>query len=130
MEKKETRGLKKRYLIWLYKNAKEELDKIERKFTQVEVDRAVLKELKKADKDGSISAPVRQFEAYIEKKEEDGLNLKFDGEKLKPDYIFLVARLYAIKKSIIKELGKKGLEEIRLIYEKEMTARILRSTEH
>jgi hypothetical protein len=39
-------------------------------------------------------------------------------------------KLQAIEKAIAKELGKKALEEIKLLYEIEMTERILRSTEH
>ncbi|MCX5706101.1 MAG: hypothetical protein NTW13_00240 [Candidatus Omnitrophica bacterium] len=39
-------------------------------------------------------------------------------------------KLQAIEKAIIKELGKKALDEIKLLYEIEMTERILRSPEH
>ena len=46
MDAKEIKNLKKRYLIWFYKTAKEALDKIERKFTQTEIDKFILKELK------------------------------------------------------------------------------------
>ena len=130
MDKKDTKNLKKRYLIWFYKTAKEALDRVERKFTQAEVDRFILKELKKSDKDKSIELFVRQFEDYILKKEADGLNLKFENKKLKPDYIFLNLRLKAIEKAIVKELGSKALEEIKLLYEIEMTERILSSREH
>jgi len=130
IDRRETKNLKKRYLIWFYKSAKEALDRIERKFTQVEVDRFILKELKKKDKDGAISAFINQFEEYVEKKERDGFSLKFEGKKLKPDYAFLVAKLHAVEKAIVKELRKKGLEEIKLLYKIEMTERILRSTEY
>ncbi len=130
MDKKDTKNLKKRYLIWFYKTTKEALDKIERKFTQVEVDRIILKALKKADGDGSLRIFVRQFEDYIQKKEEDGFSLKYENKKLKPHYIFLVKKLEAIEKTISQELGKDLLAEIKLLYEMEMTERILRSTEH
>lgn len=129
MDKKGTKNLKKRYLIWFYKTTKEALDKIERKFTQVEVDRIILKALKKADKDGSLRIFVRQFEDYIQKKEEDGSSLKYENKKLKPHYIFLVKKLEAIEKTISQELGKDVLAEIKLLYEMEMTERILKSTE-
>lgn len=130
MNKKDAKNLKKRYLVWFYKTAKEALDKVERKFTQVEVDRFILKELRRSDRDGSIGPFACQFEDYLSKKEQEGLKLKFENKKIKPDYLFLVLRLEAVEKAILKELGKKGLEEIKLLYEIEMTERILRSTEH
>ncbi len=130
MNKKDTKNLKKRYLIWFYKTAKEALDKIERKFTQVEIDRFILKQLKKTDKKGEIERFVRQFEEYILKKEQDGINLKYEKQKLKPEYLFLNLRLEAVEKAIAKELGKECLEEIKLLYEIEMTERILSSREH
>jgi hypothetical protein len=130
MNKKDTKNLKKRYLVWFYKVAKEALDKIERKFTQVEIDRVILKELKKADKDNLTEVFLRQFEEYIQKKTQDGLSLKYENKKLKPHYIFLVRKLEAIEKVISQELGKDALDEIKLLYEIEMTERILRSTEH
>lgn len=130
MNKKDIKNLKKRYLVWFYKTAKEALDKVERKFTQVEVDRFILKELKKADKYNMLGSFTSKFADYIQKKEEDGLSLKFEDKKIKTEYLFLVLRLQVIEKAIVKELGKKGLEEIKLLYEIEMTERILRSTEH
>ena len=130
MNKRDLKSLKKRYLIWFYKTAKEALDKIERKFSQVDIDRFVLKELKDLDKDKAVELLIAQFEAYTQKKEADGLSLKFENKKLRPDYLFLSWKLEAIEKAIVKELGKKGLEEIKLLYEVEMIERILRSTEH
>lgn len=130
MNKRDLKNLKKRYLIWFYKTAKEALDKIERKFSQVDIDRFILTELKNSDKDKAAESLIAQFEAYVQKKEADGLSLKFENKKLKPDYLFLAWKLEAIEKAIVKELGKKGLEEIKLLYEVEMIERILRSTEH
>ncbi|MFA4990247.1 MAG: hypothetical protein WC576_05690 [Candidatus Omnitrophota bacterium] len=130
MHKQDLKKLKKRYLIWFYKTTKEALDKIERKFTQTDIDRFILKDLKKADK-GRIAEPfIAQFEDYIRKKEQDGFNLKFENKKPKAHYVFLVLKLQAVEKAIAKELGKKALEEIKLLYEIEMIERILRSTEH
>ena len=130
MNKEEIKNLKKRYLIWFYKTTKEELDKIERKFTQVDIDRFILKELKKSDKDNDVKSLIEQFEEYIQKKAQAGLNLKFENKELKPHYLFLEFKLAAIEKAICKELGKTALKEIKLLYEIEMTERILRSTEH
>ena len=130
MNKQDLKNLKKRYLIWFYKATKEALDKIERKFTQADIDRFILKELKKADKEKAVESFIAQFEEYILKKEQEGLNLKFENKKLKPHYLFLALKLEAIEKAIAKELGKPALAEIKLLYEVEMTERILRSTEH
>ena len=129
-DKRDIKNLKKRYLIWFYKTTKEALDKVERKFTQADIDRFIIKEIKGLDKEKALSNFIAQFDEYINKKEQDGLSLKFEGKKLKPGYLFLCLKLKAIEKAIIKELGRKALDEIKLLYEMEMTERILRSTEH
>ncbi|MFH0855667.1 MAG: hypothetical protein V1869_04070 [Candidatus Omnitrophota bacterium] len=130
MHRRDLKNLKKRYLIWFYKTTKEALDKIERKFTQVDIDRFILEELKNSDKDKAAESLIARFEEYLQKKETDGLSLKFENKKVRPDYLFLCWKLEAIEKAIAKELGKKALEEIKLLYEVEMIERILRSTEH
>lgn len=130
MEKNDIKNLKKRYLIWFYKSAKEALDKIERKFTQAELDKLILKEMKAADKPGKAKAAIAEFEAYVTNKEKAGRALKYDGKELNPEYYFLDLKLKAIEKTITKEFGKKCLDEIRFLYEAEMTGRILKSTEH
>lgn len=144
MEKQDLKNLKKRYLIWLYKTNKEELDKVERKFTQLEIDRFILKELKKENKGGKISQFIDELEMYIQNKEKDGRALKYlpacpagrpagqagENKDLKPQYRFLDAKLRTVERAIIKELGKKAMEEIKLLYEMEMIERILKSTEH
>ncbi len=127
MNRHDTLNLKKRYLIWLYKVAKEAQDKIERKFTQLEIDRFILKELEKENVHKNF---IAEFKQYIENKEKDGLGLKYKNNKLSPDYLFLASKLKAIEKAVIHELGKKALKEIKALYEKEMTERILKSTEH
>lgn len=124
------KNLKKRYLIWLYKTTKEAFDRMERKFTQLDIDKFIFKELNKFDKTKRAEKFIDEFKAYIENKEKDGTNLKYEGSQLKPDYYFLSLKLKAIEKTIIKELGKKALKEIKSLYEKEMTERILRGTEH
>jgi len=125
MNKQDIKNLKKRYLIWFYKTTKEALDRIERKFTQLGVDKFILKELKKLDKTKKADKFITEFEAYIQNKEKEGLSLKYEYGNLKPEYYFLVLKLSAIKKAIVKELGRDGLKEIRNLYEKEMTGRIL-----
>ena len=130
MNKKDIKNLKKRYLIWFYKTVKEALDKIERKFTQLEVDKSILKELKSKNKDKRPDKLIAEFEAYMLNKEMDSLGTKFEGKQIKPDYAFLELKLRAIEKVIAKELGNNGLDEIKSLYEKEMIKRILESVEH
>lgn len=130
MDKKDALNLKKRYLIWLYKATKEDLDRVERKFTQLDVDKLLLKELEKANKDQRIQKQVDEFKAYLKNKEKEGLELKYEGKELKAGYAFLSAKLEAIEKIIKSVLGKEALAEIELLYEMEMTERILKSREH
>lgn len=130
MEKQEIKNLKKRYLVWFYKTAKEALDKVERKFTQLEIDKFVLAELEKADKRKQLEKFIAEFKAYIERKESEGLGLKYEGVSFKPEYQFLVLKLKAVEKAVVKTLGRPALKEIKALYEKEMTERILKSTEH
>ena len=130
MDTLDTKNLKKRYLIWFYKSVKEALDKIERKFTQVDIDRYILDELRRLDKDRAVSSFIADFRDYTQKKENNGLNLKFENNKLKPEYLFLTLKLKAIEKSICKELGRKALKQIKELYEKEMIKRIIEEREH
>lgn len=129
MEKQEIKNLKKRYLIWFYKVTKDALDKIERKFTQAEMDRLILKELRKKE-DSRIKKLIDDFQDYIAAKEKAGIELKYEGNQLKSEYDFLVLKLAAVEKTVVKEFGKETLKEIKSLYEKEMTERILKSTEH
>lgn len=130
MDKTDTLNLKKRYLVWLYKTTKEALDKTERKFTQLEIDRFLLKELKKANKDNRFKKFIDELWVYIQNKEKESLSQKFDGGKVRTDFLFLELKLKAIEKAILKELGRSAVKEIKSLYEKEMTGRILKSTEH
>ena len=130
MEKEDIKNLKKRYLIWFYKTTKEALDKVERKFTQAEVDKFLLAEMKKLDKKNQMRKFIDEFKAYVHNKEKEGMALKFAEQGTKPEYVFLELKLQAIEKAIVKELGKPALEEIKALYEREMTERILESTEH
>lgn len=129
MDKQEIKSLKRRYLIWLYKTTKEAKDLIERKFTQLEIDRFILRELVNLGKDKKLEKFITEFKTYIQSKEREGLILKYEGKRLKPDYHFLVLKLKAIEKAIVKELGKSALQEIKSLYEKEMIERILKRTE-
>ena len=121
-----------RYLLWCYKTTKEQIDWIDRKFTQVEVDRYVLKCLQKS-KNLKSNPKVDEFISYIEAKENRGLSEKFldaKSKKLKPEYVYLQNRLVAIEKAIVHFCGKKALKEINVLYEQEMTRRILEARDH
>ena len=136
---KNERNLTRRYLVWCYKTTKEELDKIDRYFTQLAVDRYVLARLKSGreyahvhDQD-AYRKQVGNFQAYVEQKEMDVLKKKFlNGRKgaLIPEYRYLYNRFIALEKAIVAFLGKKELNAICAQYEHEMTQRILQAREH
>jgi hypothetical protein len=131
MNAQDKKNIQKRYLIWFYKSAKEAFDKVERKFTQAEVDLEVLARLKRFDRSGRLRKELAGFEEYIDKKLSAGKELKFAGRgTLKNEYIFLAAKLDAVEKVIAKRFGPGELSRIKRMYEQEMTSRILRSTEH
>ncbi len=137
MNKQDVRNLRKRYFLWLYKTTKEAFDQYERKFTQTEVDKDLLLEMENElmgvylpHEKQSLEKFVHQYREYISNKENSCLELKYQGKKTNPEFIFLDIKLNAIEKLIVKELGKRGLEEIKALYEEEMTQRILKLVEH
>ena len=137
MNNLDIKNLKKRYFVWLYKTTKEEFDKYERKFTQTDIDKDILLEMENAlmgsylpHEKEALEKLVNNFKDYISGKEKICLELKYQGLKTNPEFIFLDVKLDVIEKLIIKEFGKKALEEIKELYEKEVTRRILRGAEH
>jgi hypothetical protein len=130
MEKQDIKNLKKRYLIWSYKQTKEAMDKVDRKFTQLEVDHFILEELRRLDTPHTAKNYIEEFKIYIQNKEKEGLVQKYDGKNLRPEYNFLRMKLKAVEKAIVKEFGKKGLSEIKELYENEMIKRILEERQH
>jgi len=131
--------LLRRYLVWCYKTTKEELDKVDRYFTQLMADDFILKQLKGAEdykssagnKDYKIL--VDQFKAYMKTKELNVLKKKFKDRKrvkLNPDYQYLCSRFVAIEKTIVHFLGAPELNKICFLYEQEMTQRILQAREY
>lgn len=137
MNKQDVKNLKKRYFIWLYKTTKEAFDKYERKFTQVDIDNDILVAMEKEllgsylphEKD-ALQKYINDFQKYIEDKERACSELRDQGKKKNPEFLFLDIKLNAIEKIITQELGRRGLEKIKALYELEMAERILRSTEH
>ena len=139
MKKDHQRALIRRYLLWCYKMTKEELDRIDRKFTQLEVDRKVLRELNKdlaslkKDAKTAFLKRIDDFKDYIAKKEQAAMSEKYADPVLKeiqPNYFYLQKRLTAIEKAIVHFLGRKELNAIARAYEEEMSSRILESREH
>jgi len=135
--KSEEKALVRRYLIWCYKSTKESLDRIDRKFTQVTVDRFILDRLRKAK--GPVQTPAKNeyqkmiddFVVYLTDKEKDGIKQKFTNkDEVAPQYLYLKNRLSAIEEAIEHFLGPRELTVINRMFEEEFTRRILESKEH
>lgn len=131
------KALIQRYLVWCYKTTKESLDRIDRKFTQVKVDRFILSHVEKIQLQSHPRADYRQlvedFSSYVSGKEKEGKLQKFlDGKEgaLNSNYIYLQNRLNAVELAIRHFLGPRALAKIVLLFEEEMTRRILESREH
>jgi hypothetical protein len=133
------KDLIRRYLVWCYKTTKEELDKIERYFTQLKADGFVLQVLRKTKEYRSSGGNkeyrdmVDQFQVYMDKKEANVLKKKFTDSRrqaLNPDYQYLKNRFVAIEGAIRHFLGAGELKKMNHLYEQEMTGRILQAREH
>lgn len=139
LRKESEKNLVRRYLLWCYKMTKEELERIDRKFTQLKVDEFVsrdlngqMKSLKGKDSEEFLKK-IEEFTEYIAKKKENADLEKFSDtstKKLKTHYLYLEKRLSAIEKAITSFLGIAELRKIRDLYDQEMTRRILESREH
>jgi hypothetical protein len=136
---KNGRNLTRRYLVWCYKTTKEELDKIDRYFTQLAVDRYVLAQLRSgrvkanAHDQNIYRKRVGDFKVYMEQKEMNVLKKKYLNGKagaLNAEYRYLYNRFIAIERAIVAFLGRKALNTICAQYEHEMTQRILQAREH
>jgi hypothetical protein len=125
MDKQDIKDLKARYLIWFYRATREALEKTERKFSQIDIDRGILKELNKLDKPGRAQKYIGEFRDYISNKEKDGMAKKYANGQLSPDYYFLAIKLEAIEKVILAELGRPALLKIKKLYHEQMVKRIL-----
>ena len=137
--KKNNKHLIRRYLLWCYKMTKEELERIDRKFTQLAVDSFVLREFEKNLKSlkgrsrEDFAKKINEFKDYMATKEQNANGEKFQDlstKQLKPHYFYLTQRLSAIEKSIVSFLGRSELKKIQELYDQEMIHRILESREH
>ncbi len=132
-------NLIRRYLLWCYKMTKEELERVDRKFTQLKVDEFVLRDLNgqmkslRGKDSEEFLKKIEEFTEYMAKKKENADLEKFvdaSAKKRKPHYLYLEKRLSAIEKAITSFLGIAELRKIRDFYDQEMTRRILESREH
>ncbi len=111
MNAHDQRSLYKRYLFWLYKTTKGELDKVDRKFTQLDIDRKIEKALN-AKK--GISAQLKEWKEYIISKESEALKSKFSSDgSLDPGYRFLCLKLEAVEAITKKMFGARTLTEFK-----------------
>ncbi len=132
MNKQDEINLRKRYYAWLYKATKDAFDCYEQQFVQLEIDESILEEVEKTLKSAYIPSEkknleklVNDFRDAIVRKENSCLKLKYKGERINPEFIFLDAKLNAIEALISKEFGEKILVEIKGAYENRMLARAL-----
>ena len=115
MNAHDKRSLYKRYLFWLYKTTRTEIDKVDRKFTQLEIDRKIEKILS-ANK--GISAQLKEWKDYILSKESDALKQKFASDgSLDPGYRFLCLKLEAVEAITKKMFGARTLAEFKRLCE-------------
>lgn len=120
----DVRSLQKRYLFWLYKTTKDELDRIDRKFTQLDIDRAMLDVFRcqaVAARDavqGGVDAFVREWQDYVAQKETDARKLRFDEEgRVLASYYFLCLKLSAVLDMIRRRFGAKTVKDFKRLYE-------------
>jgi len=136
MKRRDIKNLKFRYLLWLYKTTKEEFDRIERKFTQVGIDKKIMRYMgehfdsRNLKRKNEARKLLKGFKEYINKKEKEGRELKFAGRKLRPEYYYLSLKLESIEKAVVEELGRKRLKKIKALYEHEMMRRIIEAQDH
>lgn len=132
-------NLVKRYLIWSYKTTKEDLDRIDRYFTQKNVDDYMFEELINTKEYQSSSGnkefkqQVQNFEIYKEEKFTKAQNKKYiegGNQIISQDYLYLKYKLTAIEKAIVHFLGEGELKNIIKLYEQEMKQRIISAREH
>jgi hypothetical protein len=132
------KNLLRRYLIWCYKTTKEDLDRVDRYYTQYVADHFMLEELKSAKIFHKTRFPqycklVEDFSGYVEKKKRSADSKRYADPAKKEfadQYQYLTQRFSAIEKAIKHFLGANELNRICQLYEQEMTTRILQAREH
>lgn len=125
----------RRYLLWCYKTTRETIERIDRKFTQLTVDKFVLGGLTEDKNWGksTMGSDIEAFIQYIKDKEDAALLEKYsDATKgiVSGNYAYLTKRLQLIEKAIKHFCGSKALEQMDELFEREMTQRILQARDH
>lgn len=132
LTQEDEKSLIKRYLFWLYKTIKDELDKIDRKFTQLRVDKDIQKLLKKwASKAGArneeaLEPFLKEWQEYVFQKDSDAQRLKFDESGcVSAAYLFLHMKFAAVCQITRSQFGPAVLKEFKRLYEEAALKRIL-----
>ena len=106
-----SKSLEKRYLFWLYKTTRDELDRIDRKFTQLEIDRGMQKIFREHE-GGALASFVEEWDRYIANKQAEAKKLKFDDKGgVLPSYAFLRLKLEAVRGLTSKLFGARLVRE-------------------
>jgi len=135
LSKFDYQSLNRRYLLWMYKMTKDELDRIDRKYTQIDIDHTIAEyffklsgRLNKKSRD-ALSPFFREWDEYLEAKEGDAERLKWVGPgELEARYAFLHLKLQAILSAACKYLGPGSVKEFQRLYEEKAIANILADT--
>lgn len=111
------KSLTKRYLFWLYKTTRDELDRIDRKFTQLEVDRG-LQRVFRSRGNAALSSFMDEWDRYIVAKEADARKLKFDeqGKEL-AFYVFLRLKLESVIEITRERFGIRAVRQFEQLIE-------------
>jgi len=135
VSKEQCAALQWRYLLWLYKTTREQTERIERKFTQLDIDKKILERLEAqqgTEDAASVQGHIQEWRCYIAQKHKDGIAAvytKEDGPR-RGDYLFLKYKLQAIEESIQELFGAKELKRMKQMFDDEMVKRILGEREH
>ena len=118
----------KRYLFWLYKTTRDELDRVDRKFTQLEVDRD-LQQIFEEYEGGEAAPFIEEWSRYIASKEADARKLKFDDKGgVLASYTFLHLKLKAVESVTTKLFGNRTVREFEHLIEDAAIKNILQDT--
>ena len=131
----DTLSLTKRYLLWMYKTTKDEVDRIDRRFTQLDTDRFIADfffklsgRLNKKSRD-ALSPFFQEWDDYIAAKEQDADRLKYAAPgELEARYAFLHLKLQAVLAAARHFLGPKSIGEFQRLYETKSIEQILADT--
>lgn len=126
LSKGDIKLLRERYLFWLYKTTKDELDKIDRKFTQIGIDKSIEAILRKNTKSlcsglrEDVGLMVEEWRRYLQKKESD-----VQGCDVAAKYIFLHMKLDTILKITRRIFGVSKVMTFKKLYHEAAMKRII-----